>query len=146
MRRWLLILAGIVLAMQLVPVPRTNGPAAEDIGAPAPVAEVMRRACHDCHSQATVWPWYGYVAPVSWLLAYDVTEARDHMDLSTWSALPARKRAKRLDHIAEEVEDREMPPAIYRLMHPEARLDDASRAMLVEWARSAAAATAPPAR
>ena len=68
------------------------------------------------------------------------------MDLSAWSSLPARKRTKRLDQIAEEVEDREMPPAIYRLMHPEARLDDASRAMLVEWARSAAAAAAPPAR
>jgi len=146
MRRWLLVLAGIVLAMQLVPISRTKGPPPEDVGAPAPIADVMHRACHDCHSQATVWPWYGYVAPVSWLLAYDVTEAREHLDFSTWSSLPARKRTKRLDKIAEEVEDEEMPPAIYRLMHPEARLDESTRTALVAWARSAAAATAPPAR
>jgi hypothetical protein len=146
MRRWLLVLAGIVLAMQLVPISRAKGPPPEDVGAPAPIAQVMHSACHDCHSQATVWPWYGYVAPVSWLLAYDVTEAREHLDFSKWSSLPARKRAKRLDKIAEEVEDDEMPPAIYRLMHPEARLDESKRTALVAWARSAAAATAPPAR
>jgi hypothetical protein len=146
MRRGLLVLAGIALAIQLVPISRQNGPAPEDVGAPAAIAEVMHRACHDCHSQATVWPWYGYVAPVSWLLAYDVTEAREHLDFSTWSSLPARKRAKRLDKIAEEVEDDEMPPAIYRLMHPEARLDESTRTALAAWARSAAVATAPPAR
>lgn len=129
--------------MQLVPISRTAGPPAEDVGAPAPLVGVMRGACHDCHSQATVWPWYGYVAPVSWLLAYDVAEAREHLDFSAWSSLPARKRAKRLDEIAEEVEKDEMPPAIYRLMHPEARLDDATRAALVAWARSAADAAKP---
>ena len=144
MRRWLTVLAGIVLAMQLVPVSRKAGPPAEDVGAPEPVAAVLRRACHDCHSQATVWPWYGYVAPMSWLLAWDVAEAREHLDFSTWSALPPRKRAKRLEEIAEQVDEKEMPLPIYRLMHPEARLDDATRAAVVEWARQAAAV--PPAR
>ncbi len=145
MRRWLFVLVGVGVAMQLVPISRAPGPPAEDVGAPPALAGAMRRACHDCHSQATVWPWYGYVAPVSWLLAYDVSEAREHLNFSAWSLLPAKKRAKRLDEVAEEVEKGEMPPAIYRLMHSEARLDDATRAALVAWARSASdAVTTPP--
>jgi len=69
------VLPGIVLALiaiQLVPVPRSNPPAETEVAAPDPVRAVLRRACYDCHSGETVWPLYSRVAPASWLVAYDV--------------------------------------------------------------------------
>src|SRR5579872_962740 len=52
---------------------------------PAELREVVRNKCGNCHSQAVEWPFYSHVAPVSWLLERDVTEAREHMNLSRWS-------------------------------------------------------------
>jgi heme-binding protein len=71
--RWFLL--GILLAlivMQFVPVERTNPPVEQEVPAPANVRAMLRRACYDCHSNETRWPWYSHVAPVSWLVAHDV--------------------------------------------------------------------------
>jgi hypothetical protein len=138
MRRVLLVAVALLLAMQLVPVARTGRPGAVDrLDAPAQVAEALRLACYDCHSQATVWPWYSRIAPVSWLVAHDVVEGREHLDFSAWQTLGPRRRAKLLGQIAKDVEEGEMPPALYRFAHPEARLDEATRHAMVAWARSA---------
>ena len=138
MRRVLLVAVALLLAMQLVPVARTGRPGAVvRLDAPAQVAEALRLACYDCHSQATVWPWYSRIAPVSWLVAHDVVEGREHLDFSTWDALGPRRKAKLLGEIAKDVEEGEMPPVLYRLAHPEARLDEATRHAMVTWARSA---------
>ena len=137
----LLVLLGLVLAIQLVPVPRENRSGADvTLEAPAAIAAALRDACYDCHSQSTVWPWYSRIAPASWLVAHDVAEGREHLDVSTWSALRPARRAKLLGKIAEDVEEGEMPPALYRLAHPEARLDDATRSAIVAWARASAGA------
>ena len=71
-----LALAAVFVAIQLVPVHRDNPPVASDLDAPADVKSILRRACYDCHSNETRWPWYAYVAPVSWLVAHDVEEGR----------------------------------------------------------------------
>ncbi len=71
--RWLLL--GILLtlvAIQFVPVGQLNPPVEAEVPAPATVRVILRRACYDCHSNETVWPWYSQVAPVSWLVARDV--------------------------------------------------------------------------
>ena len=149
MRRVWLVGLGLLVAMQLVPVSRTSsGGTVDAVAAPAAVAALLHRACASCHSQATVWPWYSRIAPVSWLIAHDVNHGREHLDLSMLPSLPPRKRAKRFGEIAEEVEEGAMPPRLYRLAHPEARLDDAERRIIAEWATGAqdAAAAAAPAR
>jgi hypothetical protein len=135
----------VVLAgLQLVPVERANPQVTGDlVGVPTPVAERLRQACYDCHSHETIWPWYARIAPVSFLLAHDVSEGREHLDFSTWTELGPRRQAKRLREVGEQVDEREMPPALYMLMHPDARLDDRARAELVAWARDAAERTLP---
>ena len=59
-----------------MPVTRQNPPVTGDVTAPADVGGILRRACYDCHSHETVWPWYSRVAPASWLVAHDVDEGR----------------------------------------------------------------------
>jgi hypothetical protein len=66
--KWSIITVGVLLvAIQLVPVDRTNPPVEEEAPASPEVRAVLRRACYDCHSNETVWPWYSRVAPMSWL-------------------------------------------------------------------------------
>jgi len=138
MRRALFVTLGLLLAIQLVPVSRTGlGAGVERVEAPPAVLDLLRRACADCHSQATVWPWYSRIAPVSWLIAHDVNDGREHLDLSTLPSLRPRRKAKLLAEIAEEVDEGAMPTRLYRLVHPEARLDAAGQRTLVEWATQA---------
>ena len=77
---------------------------------------------------------------MSWIVAHDVTEGREDLDFSAWTTLRPQRRAKLLREIADETASRDMPPALYRLGHPEARLDDSARAALSRWARDSAAA------
>jgi hypothetical protein len=128
-----------LLAAQAVPVERTKSPVTGDIGAPEPVAAILRRACYDCHSNETIWPWYGSVAPVSWLLAYDVAEGRRELNCSTWTEYEPPRRGKVLRESIEELREDEMPPWIYLTAHPEARLTLAERDVLLSWLAEVAA-------
>ncbi len=133
----LLALAALLLVAQLVPVDTTNPPVRADVDAPPEVHALLQRACYDCHSNVTVWPWYSRVAPVSWLVAHDVSEGREKLDFSTWDAYSAVRRRKKLRETAAEVAEGEMPPWYYALVHPEARLSAAERDLLRDWATGA---------
>ena len=97
---------------------------------------LLRRACYDCHSHATVWPWYANVAPVSWLLSHHVEHARDELNFSRFESYDRARQRKKLGELAEEVEEHHMPLWSYVLLHPEAALSDAERERLVAWAHA----------
>ena len=82
--RILLVIALVLFAIQLVPVPRENPPVTAEIQAPDQVRSLLESSCYDCHSNQTVWPWYSHVAPVSWLVYRDVRKARDELNFSLW--------------------------------------------------------------
>jgi hypothetical protein len=138
-RRCAIGLAVVFVAIQLVPVTRSNPPVEEEAPASDAVRGVLRRACYDCHSNETQWPWYGRLAPVSWLLARDVREGREAVNYSTWNRLDAKQRAKALKESWEEIEEGEMPPWFYLPAHPSARLSEQDRTLLRDWSRSAGA-------
>lgn len=125
-------LPALALGAQVVPVERTNPPVVADVGAPAPVRELLVRACYDCHSHETFWPWYSGVAPVSWLVARDVREGREELNFSRWEA-GSRGPSRRLRECAEELREGAMPPRPYLALHPEARLSPAEQEALLAW-------------
>ncbi len=114
--------------MQLVIPSRTNpasDPSASLLAArpeAAAAVAVMNRSCRDCHSNDTVWPWYGRIAPVSWLVARDVTEGRRELNISEFGRYDLDKQQRKLEKACEEVTDGEMPMWIYTLQHPDAKL------------------------
>ena len=134
---YLKIIAAVIIVafigIQFIPVERPNPPVTGEVGAPAQVTEILMRSCYDCHSNETLWPWYSYIAPASWLLANDVGEGRDGLNFSEWSAYPDKKKEKKMKEIWEEVNEGEMPEWYYAVMHPEAKLSDADKASLREW-------------
>jgi hypothetical protein len=123
----------LVVGAQLVPVARTNPAIEADVAAPAEIDALLRRACYDCHSRETAWPWYSRVAPVSWLVVHDVEEGRRELDFSAWDAYDPVQRAKKLRESSDEIAEGEMPPWYYRLVHADARLTAAEREALRAW-------------
>jgi hypothetical protein len=97
---------------------------------------LVQRACQNCHSDKTEWPWYSHVAPVSWMLARDVQQARLHMNLSRWQDYSTDGQLRLLSAIGSAVRNREMPVQRYVLVHPEARLTDAERQQIYRWTRT----------
>ncbi len=122
------IVLGIVI--QLVPY-------GKDHSNPAVVAEpnwdspetkaLYDRACADCHSNDTVWPWYSNIAPVSWLVQHDVEEGRSRMNTSLWGT-----QRVETDEVGEVIREGEMPMRVYLITHPEARLTQAEREALAQ--------------
>jgi hypothetical protein len=142
--RWVVLTsAGALMVIQLIPVGRTNPPVESDVGAPAPIAAILRRACYDCHSNETVWSApQSYVAPASWLVVRDVREGRRELNFSRWASYDGRRLARKSKEIQERVNRGSMPPRLYVLAHPEAELSDADRAALNAWASGLQVASA----
>jgi Haem-binding domain len=109
---------------------------AVDLNPPPEVAAIFKRSCMDCHSNHTVWPWYSYVAPMSWLVERDVHRGRVHMNLSDWDQYTFKQREKLLADIASAVKNREMPLPQYTLVHRQAKLSDAETDVVYGWARA----------
>ena len=133
-----IVVVVVILGIQLIPVDREGAPPAQPLQAPAEVMGVLERSCYDCHSAETTWPWYGYVAPVSWYVAHDVAEAREHLDFSRWGLLSAPEQAKLQQEIVEEVDEGEMPLPQYLRLHAEARVTPSDREILRRWAGTSA--------
>lgn len=128
-RRGLLTLGLLLVALQLVPYGHdtSNPPVLSEPAWDSPrTRELARRACFDCHSHETRWPWYARVAPVSWLVRHDVDEGRRELNFSDW-AHPGEEAGEAAGCVAEG----EMPPRAYALMHGGARLSRTERDELV---------------
>jgi uncharacterized membrane protein len=138
-RRVAIAAAAVSLGVQAIPVDRTNLPldqsrtiyASEEM--PAKVEAILRRSCQDCHSNQTRWPWYSYVAPMSWIVVHDVRKARRQMNLSEWAGYSERKREEKLDGICEQVVNGDMPEGKYALIHRRARVTDEERTAICQW-------------
>ena len=90
--------------------------------------ELFSKACKNCHSNETKWPWYSNIAPISWLVTYNVNEARENMNISN---IGYQKKNK-LKDAAEELRDDEMPPFDYLLIHKEAKLSNEEKEQLIK--------------
>lgn len=133
----------ILIGIQFIPanLPSTTAENPSDIMhgnlVDADVVQLLKKSCYDCHSNETKYPWYSSVAPVSWLVARDVRAGREELNFSTWSEYDQRKMLSKLDNIATEVNEGNMPMPIYTLIHGSAKLDDKQRQLIVAWTEAA---------
>ena len=114
---WLLLVGVLVLVgIQFIPVDRTNPAVVREPNWDSQATrDYAERACFDCHSNETKWPWYSYVAPMSWAVADHVHEGRSKFNVSEWPSGEG-------DEASKEVREGEMPLWEYTLLHPEAKL------------------------
>lgn len=100
---------------------------------PAAVRAVIDRSCRDCHSEATRFPWYSYVAPITWLVVNDVNQGREHLNLSRWEQYSLVRRERCLSEIANQVQDGGMPLRSYTWIHRDAVLSPADIDAIFTW-------------
>ena len=118
----------IVVAAQLIRPERAN-PATDPartigarVAASSGLVPILDRACGDCHSNHTVWPWYSNVAPLSWLMAYGVREGRAAVNFSEWAAYAPERRRQLLAASCDDARTGKMPDRLWTTLHPETRL------------------------
>lgn len=149
-KRILLSLAIVALAAQLYRPARNlaaaTGP--NDIGSkhavPAEVQRLLTRACYDCHSNRTTYPWYAEVQPVRWWLDSHIKDGKRHLNFTEFGTYSVKRAAKKAEEIVDEVSKQNMPMKSYTWVHPEARLTPEERKLLTDWARGLHAEIAPP--
>ena len=133
-----LVIAGLAIAIQFIPYGRDRGPgpAPKPFQWHAPEAEALAKAaCYDCHSNVTRWWWAVKIAPFSWLAQSDIDRGRRHVDFAAWNGRLTPPRLQR-------ALDRNMPPWYYTPVHPEARLDERQKQILVQGLQDSLAANA----
>jgi len=164
-RRILMAVIAVLAVIQFIPAVHDNPPVVDPIVFADPNAEaIARTACYDCHSNETVWPWYAYVAPFSWYTISHVNEGRAELNFSDIAGTIAGARAQQAhivyaeeegeggeggeggnsaaeisEEVAETINDGEMPPAYYTLMHRDAVLSAQQKAILIAGIRQALA-------
>lgn len=139
----LLVFAVLLVGAQFVRPAKNLAP-----GAPGPddltvlrppsaeVKAILERACYDCHSNHTRYPWYAEIQPLGWWLADHVKEGKAHLNFSTFGTYPAKRQTRKLEELIEEVEGGNMPLGSYKLTHTDARLTPAEIKALTDWAAS----------
>lgn len=137
LKRLLLALLFLFGLIQFYPVARENPPLGKGLEAPPDVAAILQRSCYDCHSNETAWPWYAYVAPLSWLVVRDVERGRSELNFSIWGDYGETKRSSKASTMIEELEEGRMPLGPYLWMHPEAQVSPEDLAKLRAWADDA---------
>lgn len=130
----LIIIVAVFLGMQLI-VPSKTNPAVDktkEITAPENVKTVLKKACYDCHSNETKWPWYTSVAPFSWIAATHVAEGRAWVNFSEWENYEEANKTK-LKKLIFRAASHAMPPHTYKLMHKEAELTAEEKKLIRDW-------------
>ncbi len=137
---------GLVIGIQLIRPARTNPPVDQShtleavVFVPPRVESILQRACSDCHSDLTRWPWYSNVAPISWFVIDHVDSGRRHANFSEWlrrdTKNPAEYTRERFQAICRQVETQNMPLTSYLLLHRAARLSQSDIEIICQWTRT----------
>jgi hypothetical protein len=137
----IVLVAGLVVGLvagvgvQFVPVKGVGVNPSEryQVDAPPEVQAILRKACMDCHSNETRWPWYSRIAPGSWLMIRDVRKGRSRFNMSEWGELDEEDRVVDKENAVDMIDTNEMPPWFYLPLHLDAILSDEEKATLKGW-------------
>ncbi len=132
MRRIVLIVVAVLIVIQIPPLLlETNPPVVAEPKWDSPQTRALaQRACFDCHSNETVWPWYSRIAPPSWLVALDVFRGRRHLNFSEWGMASGETRG--MSDAIRQIQRGAMPPGSYLPLHPSADLSTAEKQQLID--------------
>ena len=129
-----------LLRLDTTPIPIVQADTIKaSVDVPPDIDMVLTRSCGDCHSNATVYPWYSRLQPVAWWMGGHITEGRQELNLSTFNTYASRKKKKKLEAICEEIKSGDMPLPSYLWIHRDAVLTDSEKDAICKWTDSASA-------
>jgi len=140
-RRILLIIIIILIAIQFIRPAKnqSNDVLPSDIShvytLPQNVSVILKKACNDCHTNNTVYPWYAQIQPVGWWLNHHIEEGKDELNFNEFGAYAVPRQYHKLEEVVEQVKEGEMPIWSYTLIHTNAKLTDEEKQTLINWAQ-----------
>lgn len=111
---------------------------AKTYSVPDSIQLILKKACYDCHSNSSSYPWYSNIQPVAWMMARHISKGKENLNFSDFGSYSGRRQISKLKDIANQIKDDEMPIASYKLMHPDARLSQAEKKMIIDWINATA--------
>lgn len=138
------IFIGLLIALVLIqfirPEKNLSGDTTNDITTLFPMSDsvklIVDKACADCHSNKTVYPWYASVQPVAFWLADHVNDGKKHFNFNDFASYRIAKQNHKLEEVIEQIKEDEMPLYSYTLIHKDAKLTDAEKATLINWCQN----------
>jgi hypothetical protein len=100
------------------------------------VKAILIKACYDCHSDSTRYPWYNKIQPVAWWLAHHVDEGKAELNFSEFGSYSKKKKDHKLEEVVEMVGEGHMPLDSYTWLHSDAKLKKAEVDLLIDWAET----------
>ncbi len=137
-KKLLLALLVVLLVLQAFrPEKNNSGNKENDISSlypvPTNVEQILTKACNDCHSNNTVYPWYAEIQPVAWWLDDHVKDGKKHLNFNEFASYRLAKQYHKLEEVFDEVKGGEMPLESYTVVHGDAKLTEAERSVLMDW-------------
>lgn len=99
------------------------------------VQDILKKACYDCHSNNTRYPWYVNIQPTGWLMAKHINQAKEELNFSDFGSYSQRRQISKLNGIVNSIEDDIMPLPSYKLMHKNAQLGTFEKRLIYTWAQ-----------
>lgn len=119
---------------------KADGPQPNYIGShysiPDDIKSILGKACNDCHSNNTRYPWYAKLQPVHWWMNKHIVEGKKHLNLDEYTNKPLRYQYHKMEEVIEQVKEGEMPLNSYTWTHKDAKLTDTEKSKITGWAQS----------
>ncbi len=144
LKRTVIVFAIGIVLVQFLPLKKNSdtatGPAdiTKVYTVPDNVHQVLQKACYDCHSNNTTYPWYSHVQPVGWWLNDHVKEGKRHLNFAEFGSYISKRKIKKLKEVSGTINEGEMPLSSYTIIHTNARLSDEEKVLVTTWAASLA--------
>ncbi len=139
-KKIILVLTTLIIVIQFFR-PAKNTSDAEHVNTlgkaysiPIEVKTILEKACNDCHSNNTIYPWYSNVQPIAWWLASHIKEGKQHLNFDGFLTYTPKKQDHKMDEVIEMVKEKKMPLPSYTWTHSNAKLTNEERVVLTNWA------------
>lgn len=142
LKKALVVLLVILVAIQFIRQDKNSGAVYGEndvtatITTSAEVKSILEKACFDCHSNNTVYPWYNNIQPVAFWLNNHVEEGKEELNFSEFKTYKLKRQDHKLEEIIEMIDENEMPLSSYTIIHKEAKLTDSEKQLLIDWANA----------
>ncbi|MBN8837366.1 MAG: heme-binding domain-containing protein [Sphingobacteriia bacterium] len=100
---------------------------------PENIQAILVKACYDCHSNNTVYPWYNNIQPVAWWLNDHVVSGKRHLNFDEFTAYSIARQYRKIQQCAEEVKNKNMPLLSYTWVHKNAILTQEEKLAFINW-------------
>ncbi len=139
LKKILLVLLVILIGIQFIHPEKNIHPGAQPANistiyaVPADVDSILVKACKDCHSNNTRYPWYNNIQPVAWWLNSHIQDGKGSFNLNEFATYPAARQYDKIKEIKKQIDEGDMPLSSYTLIHTDARLTGAEKNTIISW-------------